>query len=41
MIDLPVEHMLASERALPHDLEALENSAFLVTIAWPEETKTA
>src|SRR5665213_3042707 len=25
VIDLPAGHMLASERALPHDLEALEN----------------
>jgi hypothetical protein len=30
--------MLALERALPHDVEALENSAFLLTIAWPEDT---
>ena len=36
-IDLPVGHMLALERALPHDVEALEDSAFLLTIAWPED----
>jgi quercetin dioxygenase-like cupin family protein len=35
-IDLPAGHMLALERALPHDVEALEDSAFLLTIAWPE-----
>jgi len=38
--DLPAGHMLALERALPHDVEALEDSAFLLTIAWPEETTT-
>jgi quercetin dioxygenase-like cupin family protein len=36
-IDLPAGHMLALERALPHDVEALEDSAFLLTIAWPED----
>lgn len=35
-IDLPAGHMLALERAVPHDVEALEDSAFLLTIAWPE-----
>ncbi|MFI5069896.1 MAG: cupin domain-containing protein [Terriglobales bacterium] len=37
VIDLPAGHMLALERALPHDVEALEDSAFLLTIAWPED----
>ncbi|HEY6385486.1 MAG TPA: hypothetical protein VIX91_07375 [Candidatus Acidoferrum sp.] len=36
-IDLPAGHMLALERALPHDVEALEDSAFLLTIAWSED----
>ena len=36
VIDLPAGHLLALERALPHDVEALEDSAFLLTIAWPE-----
>jgi quercetin dioxygenase-like cupin family protein len=40
VIDLPAGHILALERALPHDVEALEDSAFLLTIAWPEEAKT-
>jgi hypothetical protein len=39
VIDLPAGHMLALERALPHDVEALEDSAFLLTIAWPEDAK--
>ena len=36
-IDLPAGHMLALEHALPHDVEALEDSAFLLTIAWPKD----
>src|ERR1022692_5148577 len=39
VFDLPAGHMLALERALPHDVEALEDSAFLLTIAWPEDAK--
>lgn len=39
--DLPAGHLLALERALPHNVEALEDSAFLLTIAWPEDTKRA
>ncbi len=34
-IDLPVGHVLALDRAVPHDVEALDDSAFLLTIAWP------
>ena len=40
-IDLPAGHMLVLERGLPHDVEALEDSAFLLTIAWPEEATKA
>ena len=40
IFDLPAGHLLALERALPHDVEALEDSAFLLTIAWPEDAKT-
>ena len=36
-IDLPAGQLLALERELPHDLEALEESAVLLTIAWPGE----
>ena len=35
VFDLPVGHLLALERAIAHDVEALEDSAFLLTIAWP------
>lgn len=33
--DLPVGSLLALDRRLPHDVEALEDSAFLLSIAWP------
>jgi quercetin dioxygenase-like cupin family protein len=29
-------HLLALDRGLRHDVEALEESAFLLTLAWPE-----
>ena len=38
VFDLPAGHLLALERAIAHDVEALEDSAFLLTIAWPEDT---
>lgn len=34
--DLPVGRLVALDRGLPHDVEALEDSAILLTIAWPE-----
>ena len=34
--DLPAGSLLALDRGLPHDVEALEDSALLLTIAWPE-----
>lgn len=37
VFDLRAGHLLALARALPHDVMALEESAFLLTIAWPEE----
>ncbi|MGC1583683.1 MAG: hypothetical protein WA766_19545 [Candidatus Acidiferrales bacterium] len=37
--DLSAGHLLALERAIVHDVEALEDSAFLLTIAWPNEVK--
>ena len=36
VFDLPAGHLLALDRALPHDVKAMEDSAFLLTIAWPE-----
>ncbi len=35
-VDLPAGSLVALDRALPHDVEALKDSAFLVTMAWPE-----
>lgn len=34
-IDLPVGHLLALDHGVRHDVEALEDSAFLLTIARP------
>jgi quercetin dioxygenase-like cupin family protein len=34
--DLPTGRVLVLDRALPHDVVAIEDSAFLLTIAWPE-----
>ena len=33
--DLPAGHLLALEHDVLHDVEGLEDSAFLQTIAWP------
>jgi hypothetical protein len=37
VVDLPSGHLLALDRALWHDVQALEESAFLLTICWPEK----
>ena len=34
-VDLPEGHLLVLDRALEHELEALEESAILLTISWP------
>lgn len=34
--DLPAGHLMALDRVIPHDVQALEESAFLLTICWPE-----
>ena len=33
-VDLPAGHLLALDRCVPHDLEAIEESELLLTIAW-------
>jgi hypothetical protein len=33
--DLPGGALLALDRSLPHEVEAVEDSAFVLTIAWP------
>ena len=34
-VDLPAGHMVALDQRLSHDVEALEDSAFLLTLSWP------
>jgi quercetin dioxygenase-like cupin family protein len=34
-VDLTESHLLVLDRTLQHDLEALEDSAILLTISWP------
>jgi len=41
VVDLPVGHLLALDQCVPHDVEALEDSAFLLTLSWPPETEAA
>lgn len=36
IFDLPAGHLMALDRAIPHNVQALEESAFLLTICWPE-----
>jgi quercetin dioxygenase-like cupin family protein len=38
--DLPTGSLLALDRGLAHDVEALEDSALLLTIAWPGRNGT-
>ncbi len=35
-VNLPAGSMLVLDRAVDHDVEAVEDSAFLLTIAWPK-----
>jgi hypothetical protein len=35
MIDLPGNHLLALAPDTAHDVEALEDSTFLLILAWP------
>jgi quercetin dioxygenase-like cupin family protein len=39
VFDLPAGELLALEREVPHDVEALAESAILLTIAWPGEDR--
>jgi quercetin dioxygenase-like cupin family protein len=34
-VDLPATHLLALERNVSHEVEAIEDSALLLTLAWP------
>ena len=35
-VDLPRGHLLALDRALRHDVAAVKESAFLITVSWPQ-----
>jgi quercetin dioxygenase-like cupin family protein len=39
IVDLPAGHLLTLDRCVPHDVEATEDSAFLLTLSWPPEAK--
>lgn len=39
VVDLPAGYLLALDQCVPHDVEATEDSAFLLTLSWPPETK--
>jgi quercetin dioxygenase-like cupin family protein len=41
VVDLPAGHLLALDQCVSHDVEASEDSAFLLTLSWPPETKIA
>jgi quercetin dioxygenase-like cupin family protein len=41
VVDLPAGHLLALDQCVPHDVEAAEDSVFLLTLSWPPETKIA
>ena len=41
VVDLPAGRLLALDQCVPHDVEATENSAFLLTLSWPPEKKVA
>ena len=34
-VEVPAGRLLTLERGLPHDVEAMEDSSFLLTISWP------
>jgi quercetin dioxygenase-like cupin family protein len=39
VVDLPAGHLLTLDQCVAHDVEAAEDSAFLLTLSWPPETK--
>lgn len=38
-VDLPAGRLLALDQCVPHDVEAAEDSGFLLTLSWPPEKK--
>lgn len=41
VVELPVGHLLTLDHCVPHDVEASEDSAFLLTLSWPPEAEIA
>jgi hypothetical protein len=39
VVDLPAGNLLALDQCVSHDVEASEDSAFLLTLSWPPEAK--
>jgi quercetin dioxygenase-like cupin family protein len=39
VVDLPAGNLLALDQCVTHDVEASEDSAFLLTLSWPPEKK--
>jgi quercetin dioxygenase-like cupin family protein len=40
-VDVPAGHMLTLDCCVPHDVEAVKQSVFLLTISWPHTTPEA
>ena len=40
MVELPTAGLLALDSSIPYDIEAVRESAFLLTISWPKEYAT-
>ncbi|MGH9680555.1 MAG: cupin domain-containing protein [Candidatus Acidiferrales bacterium] len=40
VVDLPAGQLLVLDQSMPHDVEAVDDSAFLLTLSWPPKTKT-
>lgn len=40
VVVLPAGQLLALDQCVPHDVEATEDSAFLLTLSWPQKTKS-
>jgi quercetin dioxygenase-like cupin family protein len=41
VVDLPAGRGVALERSLPHDVEAIDDSALLLTLSWPTAPTSA
>jgi quercetin dioxygenase-like cupin family protein len=41
VVDLPAGHLLVLDQCVPHDVEATEESDFLLTLSWPQDEKIA